>query len=280
MAFNTGLNPGDIVNNNQLQKIFQCSGQGGMRRSHKTNTLIIVSNHIKSIYDDRWDDKGIMHYTGMGSEGDQSLMFSQNKTLTESKTNDIEVFLFEVFKQTEYTYMGAVELTGDPYQSSQTDLNDNLRNVWIFPLKLTDETKPIALPKKSIDDSEQLKITKVRKLSDQELENQAKQFRGTAGVVNVQSKQYTRNPYISEHAKRRAKGICQLCLQAAPFKNKSGDPFLETHHIQWLSKGGEDSIKNTVALCPNCHRKMHLLNLDIDRLRLGKRVDYKLSGDS
>jgi len=280
MDFDTGLNPGDVVNNQKLQEIFLCSGQGGMRRSHKTNTLIVVSNHIMSIYDDRWDDTGIMHYTGMGSEGEQSLDFSQNKTLAKSRENGVEIFLFEVFIQREYTFMGPVELTGDPYQSSQTDLNDNLRKVWIFPLKPTNEAKPIALPKKSIDDSEQIRITKVRKLSDQELENQAKQFSGTAGVINVQSKQYTRNPYISEHAKRRAKGICQLCLQPAPFKAKSGDPFLETHHIQWLSKGGEDSIKNTVALCPNCHRKMHLLNLDIDRKLLGKRVNSNLSEDS
>jgi len=97
MAFSAGLNPGDIINNDQLQEIFKCSGQGGMRRSLKTSTLTIVSNHIKSIYDDRWDDKGIMHYTGMGSEGDQSLTFAQNKNLAESKTNSVEVFLFEVF---------------------------------------------------------------------------------------------------------------------------------------------------------------------------------------
>jgi hypothetical protein len=28
-----------------------------------------------------------------------------------------------------------------------------------------------------------------------------------------------------------------------------------------LSENGEESIENTVALCPNCHRKMHILNL-------------------
>jgi len=280
MNFEPGINPGDIVNNDQLQEIFQCSGQGGMRRSHKTNTLIIVSNHIKSIYDDRWDDEGLMHYTGMGSEGDQSLSFAQNKTLTESKTNSVEVFLFEVFKQTEYTYMGPVELADAPYQSKQNDLNNRSRAVWIFPLKLTNEIKPAALPKDTINDSNQLKLSKIRKLPDQELENQAKQFSRPAGVINIQSKQYTRNPYVSEHAKRRAKGVCQLCLQVAPFKDKNNVPFLETHHIQWLSKGGEDSIKNTVALCPNCHRKMHLLNLDIDRRLLGNRVDSNLSEDN
>jgi 5-methylcytosine-specific restriction protein A len=61
------LQPGVILNNNELCEIFFCSSQGGMRRSHKTNTLVIVSNHIKSIYDDRWLGD-TFHYTGMGAK--------------------------------------------------------------------------------------------------------------------------------------------------------------------------------------------------------------------
>ncbi|MFC1541588.1 hypothetical protein ACFL50_03960 [Candidatus Latescibacterota bacterium] len=30
--------------------------------------------------------------------------------------------------------------------------------------------------------------------------------------------------------------------------------------MKWLSKGGEDTINSTFALCPNCHRKMHVVN--------------------
>ncbi|WP_410175443.1 HNH endonuclease [Plesiomonas shigelloides] len=30
---------------------------------------------------------------------------------------------------------------------------------------------------------------------------------------------------------------------------------METHHIVWLSKGEEETITNTVAVCPNCHKK-------------------------
>ena len=69
---------------------------------------------------------------------------------------------------------------------------------------------------------------------------------------------------MSEYAKRRAHGFCQLCGEAAPFLRKNGEPFLETHHVIWLADGGDDSIDNTVALCPNCHKKMHVLNLDED----------------
>jgi 5-methylcytosine-specific restriction protein A len=29
------------------------------------------------------------------------------------------------------------------------------------------------------------------------------------------------------------------------------------HHRIPLAKGGEDSVDNAVAVCPNCHRKGH-----------------------
>ena len=81
-------------------------------------------------------------------------------------------------------------------------------------------------------------------------------------------KQTIRDPYIAEYAKRRANGVCQLCGEEAPFLDKKGHPYLESHHIIWLSEGGEDSISNTVGLCPNCHRKMHVVadSKDIDYL--------------
>ena len=86
----------------------------------------------------------------------------------------------------------------------------------------------------------------------------------------VTTKQYSRDPYISELAKRLANGKCELCGQPAPFKDGNGRPYLETHHVVWLSKGGSDSVDNTVALCPNCHRKMHIVDdsTDVSRLKI------------
>lgn len=78
-----------------------------------------------------------------------------------------------------------------------------------------------------------------------------------------------RNPAVAKEAKLRANGICQLCGQKAPFLDAHGEPYLEAHHIVWISQGGEDSTNNTVALCPNCHKKMHILNLidDVNYLK-------------
>ena len=84
----------------------------------------------------------------------------------------------------------------------------------------------------------------------------------------VTSNVFVRDAFVAEYAKRRANGICQLCGQKAPFYNKEGKPYLECHHIEWISEGGSDTIENTVALCPNCHRKMHVLNLASDKEKL------------
>jgi 5-methylcytosine-specific restriction endonuclease McrA len=79
---------------------------------------------------------------------------------------------------------------------------------------------------------------------------------------------FARDTYVVAYAKRRAKGVCQLCNNPAPFNDPDGRPFLECHHVQPLAEGGEDSIYNAVALCPNCHTKMHILDLPEDRAKL------------
>lgn len=87
---------------------------------------------------------------------------------------------------------------------------------------------------------------------------------------------YNRSVYIKEFARRVAVGICQLCDKEAPFLDKRGNPFLEVHHINDLSKGGSDSIDNVVALCPNCHRKIHQLELEDDFVKLEQRASKNM----
>ncbi len=100
---------------------------------------------------------------------------------------------------------------------------------------------------------------KVDKLSNEALLSRIKKINKIPNKIETTQTSYVRNEYITEYAKRRANGVCQLCREEAPFIDKKGRPYLEVHHITTLSEGGEDSIENTVALCPNCHRKMHSL---------------------
>ncbi len=269
LSFNHGLKTGDIISNGQLIDLFKCSARGGMRRSHKTNTLVIISDHTKSLYEDRWIE-GIFHYTGMGMEGNQDINFAQNKTLSQTSTNKVEVYLFEVFEEGKYVYIGQVQLGGQPYQEEQPDIKGNIRKVWVFPLKIIDNVPLINIDESVIQKKQKRREEEARRLSDDELEKRARYSKKGVGSRQVSTVTYERNVYVAELAKRKANGICQLCENPAPFSDKKGYPFLETHHIEWLSKGGQDVIENTVALCPNCHRKMHSLNLKVDKDKLNK----------
>jgi 5-methylcytosine-specific restriction protein A len=70
--------------------------------------------------------------------------------------------------------------------------------------------------------------------------------------------QFDRNSDVIAEVLLRANGICECCKKPAPFiRAKDGTPYLEVHHKIPLAKGGEDTIENAEALCPNCHREKH-----------------------
>ncbi len=264
MSFNPNLGYGENLTNQQMYQLFKCSNAGGMRRSNKTNTLVLISDHTKSFYDDQWEEDELL-YTGMGKTGDQSLDYMQNKTLFNSNENGIDVHLFEVDKPTIYNYIGKVILSRKPYKAKQKDINDNRRNVWIFPLKLEDSSAESYIPEVEFLKKQKETERRLKNLDPVLLEQKAKEAKGKPKLRNTISKHYERDPHIAEYSRRRAKGVCQLCNNKAPFSNKDGSPFLEIHHIIWLSEGGKDTIYNTAALCPNCHRKMHILGRDEDK---------------
>ncbi|MBD8590405.1 HNH endonuclease [Peribacillus simplex] len=253
-----------------------------MRYSKTTNTLVIISNHYESPYDDRWID-GVFHYNGMGLKGNQKLSFMQNKTLTESNENGVEVFLFEIFDDSDnkYIFMGPVVLIDEPYSERQLDIENIMRDVWVFPLKplVYNPNEPllaIEILEKSTDSK--VKRKNIAKLTDNELERRAKIFRGTSSSRKTTVTYYERNRYVSTFVKKRANGFCDLCDSPAPFLGADGEPYLEAHHIVWLSNDGEDSIENMVALCPNCHRKIHALNhpADLNKLKSKYRISKSL----
>ena len=175
--------------------------------------------------------------------------------------------MFEVLVPTEYIYRGVVSLADKPYQEIQKGDDGVPRKIWMFPLKLQTSTQSI--PEASLNKYIKEKEKAAEKLSLAELKKRAEQNESdNVSSRNVSSNVFIRDAFVAEYAKRRANGICQLCGQKAPFANKEGKPYLECHHIEWISEGGSDTIENTVALCPNCHRKMHVLNIPSDKERL------------
>lgn len=77
-------------------------------------------------------------------------------------------------------------------------------------------------------------------------------------TIQVISRAFRRNADVVAEVLLRANGICEECHSPAPFLRAADNtPYLEVHHRIMLSAGGQDTVANAVAVCPNCHRKLH-----------------------
>ncbi|SEA10929.1 HNH endonuclease [Microbulbifer marinus] len=86
------------------------------------------------------------------------------------------------------------------------------------------------------------------------LKSAAKKPKKSTATIEV----FDRNPDVVAEVLLRANGNCECCNMPAPFTRKSDNtPYLEVHHTVPLAKGGDDTVENAQALCPNCHREKH-----------------------
>lgn len=77
---------------------------------------------------------------------------------------------------------------------------------------------------------------------------------------------HARIPLLAQtkEALNRAQGHCELCKMPAPFWLPNGHPYLEAHHITSKHEKGNMQHDQVVMLCPNCHKKIHVLKSAID----------------
>ncbi|MGV2101594.1 HNH endonuclease [Rhizobium sp. 21-4511-3d] len=75
--------------------------------------------------------------------------------------------------------------------------------------------------------------------------------------VTGTSQRFVRDPNVIAWVLFKAEGRCEACDTPAPFLREDGEPYLEVHHVRPLGEGGPDSVDNTIAVCPSCHRRFH-----------------------
>lgn len=90
------------------------------------------------------------------------------------------------------------------------------------------------------------------------------------------STSYKRDPNVSKEALRRAGYKCEINPSHTTFIVKAGHQFVEAHHLIPMAAQDDfeyslDVPENVVALCPNCHRKIHHGILE-DKLTLFKSL--------
>lgn len=260
MEFDPGLKIGDILTFQTLREKFDCGNAGGILPSNKNKAVVIVSNHIKGIYSDRWEGD-VLHYTGAGQEGDQKLT-GNNKSLLEAESKGYTIYFFEVLKEKEYIYRGIVKVVGDPYQAEQPDKNGNKRKVWMFPVKLVQdvETAEAEADKKLLEALENLSEKDYIKPDfDYVLAPQEK----TLPIIRDHIKIRVRNPVVSAAALRYAGFQCEIDEEHPSFiRRKSNCNYVEPHHLVPMKysedfKVSLDVPANIVSLCSNCHNQIH-----------------------
>jgi len=72
----------------------------------------------------------------------------------------------------------------------------------------------------------------------------------------------TRSRALVRNLRSLYDGACQVC-EWQPSQHY-GVELCEAHHIQWLSRGGQDALANLLLLCPNHHRAVHARDAHLD----------------
>lgn len=276
---------GNVYSNKEVAEAFSCSEQGGIRVGLKHKTITLVSKVVRRSETNPYQDKhmgndGRIIYTGMGTKGDQELK-GQNKRIAESRTNGFRLFYFEAYRANEYTYKGELILDDEPYFVDEPDLNNQIRKVIKFKLKLRTSVDVICVPEDVIKEYEKQEEKSIKNLSSDQLASLAVKVDSEPKTTKVVSEQYNRDVKVKHYTLRRANGKCDLCGEDAPFVTNKNEPYLESHHVISLADGGKDSIVNTVALCPNCHKEMHYgKNKQVSLNKLKSKLDHYIQNDN
>ena len=105
---------------------------------------------------------------------------------------------------------------------------------------------------------EEIHLRVVSFLSSKQLYERARKAPQAPCVREVTRSEYIRSPEVVAATLRRAGGSCEMPkCKADLFLRDDSSSYLEVHHITPLAEKGADSIENTAALCPRCHREQH-----------------------
>lgn len=111
-----------------------------------------------------------------------------------------------------------------------------------------------------------LEQIKIEKNIDKETENiKDENERKNTNEIRKEATILLRNSFPQEEKDKihnRANNKCECCKNET-FEKKNGEMYFEIHHLIHYKDGGENSAKNCVLLCPNCHRKIHFAKEEI-----------------
>ncbi|HEX8209025.1 MAG TPA: HNH endonuclease signature motif containing protein [Longimicrobium sp.] len=207
-------------------------------------------------YEDGFRDDGTYWYTGEGQVGDMK-MIRGNWAIQNHVQLSKSLHLFESTQPGYVRYVGEMQYLDD-HEQVAADREGNPRRTIVFELAPVSSEEGTAAADIVVDRVGR-GLPKTKSL--EELRRIALES-ASAGATPQQRKAnaYRRSQAVRAYVLRRAAGYCEGCGFEAPFRTPTGSPYLEPHHIRRRADGGPDHPRWVVALCPNCHRRVHFSN--------------------
>lgn len=231
-----------------IHAIYGGQQQGGIITPSKYNVIFIMTGKrgAEYGYDDVHYDDGRIDYFGEGQVGDMELVRG-NRAIANHVADGKDLLWFEKsYPERTLTFRGEF-VCGAWRWGRSSDRDGNDRAAIIFELH----------PLESV--AEAIEAQPVARAQDLDrLRELAFAAAAPSVIVGTANRTiYQRSADIKAYVLARAKGVCHGCEQPAPFVRADGSPYLEPHHIRRASDGGPDDPRFVIALCPNCHRRVH-----------------------
>lgn len=253
---------GRVYKRSDLHDQYGGQRQGGIStpRAHSLILIFTGSGGTPHGYADEWDQDGVFRYFGEGRHGDMTFS-GGNRAIRDHPKNEKEIHLFEKLKDG-VRYVGEVVCSGYEWTLA-ADTDGDERQAIVFQLVRPDalEVLDIAEPSPSAS------LAELAKAADADLTEESEPKAGLR-------KTYARSSALRLFVLGRAEGRCEGCGEAAPFFGKTGAAYLEAHHTHRRSDSGAGKRDTVIALCPNCHSRVHY-GSDGDQFNESLRVKLK-----
>ena len=203
-------------------------------------------------YQDGWDAGGIFRYTGEGQIGDMEFR-AGNKAIRDHATDGKDLLLFQTLgKGKPVRFLGTFSLANFELVPAP-DKKGAQRQAIVFHLIPADDV--------AVTEGADIAATvpSTTSLGFLRAKAYAAAAANTGAGGRVAQRIYReRSIAVRDYVLARANGACECCGENAPFVRTDGSPYLEPHHIRRLSDGGPDHPAHVGAVCPNCHREIHV----------------------
>ena len=245
---------GEIVSTGEMMSMFGVKYRGSFRKSSANNLIVIIADRKQNY--NTMDENGVIYYRAMGD----SFQYRESKSVYNYRKTNTKLYLFEAYRGNRFCFFGQVEFAKEPYIDNENRAFFAFKRVDNKERNIYDDVD-YGMPNMSEESNNFWSLkTLDNKLYEKAIEFSKNPFAGKKHSKKAIEEANDRKQCIANFVKRRAEGKCDLCNQIAPFKKKDGVPFLECHHVIQIADDGPDTIYNAVALCPNCHRKVHILH--------------------